>query len=173
MSIYTIADTHFNHANIIKYCSRPFNDVHHMNEALIANWNRVIGKDDAVIHVGDFGFGSTSDLKKIVKRLNGQLYIVWGNHDKKSRMQEVLPRGRILGNSYPNYDSNGDYTLFTHKPPGALQPMYNAETTVQIYGHLHNKPHALPQNGVCVSVELINYTPISLEAARKRALNGG
>lgn len=40
------SDTHFNHANIIRFCNRPFNDVEQMNETLIANWNRVVQPED-------------------------------------------------------------------------------------------------------------------------------
>ena len=48
------SDTHFNHANIIRFCNRPFIDVAQMNETLIANWNKVVGEDDTVFHLGDF-----------------------------------------------------------------------------------------------------------------------
>lgn len=41
--VYFTSDTHFNHANIIGFCSRPFKNVNEMNETLIANWNRVVG----------------------------------------------------------------------------------------------------------------------------------
>ena len=42
--VFFTSDTHFKHANIIKFCERPFGSIEEMNEALIANWNRVVGK---------------------------------------------------------------------------------------------------------------------------------
>ncbi|MDP3564128.1 MAG: 2'-5' RNA ligase family protein, partial [Methanoregula sp.] len=42
--IFLISDLHLGHANIIRYCSRPFlfADVTEMDRVLIANWNQVI-----------------------------------------------------------------------------------------------------------------------------------
>ena len=46
--IYFIADTHFNHKNIIEYCKRPFKDTLEMNEYIIEKWNSVVKDEDIV-----------------------------------------------------------------------------------------------------------------------------
>lgn len=50
--VYFTSDTHFYHSNIIDFCKRPFKNVEDMNETLIENWNRVVGQDDIVFHLG-------------------------------------------------------------------------------------------------------------------------
>ena len=77
--IFFTADTHFNHRNIIRYCNRPFADVAEMNEAMIANWNRVVGRRDLVYHLGDFAWG---DNRAVLQRLNGRKVLILGSHDK-------------------------------------------------------------------------------------------
>ncbi len=83
MNIFVTSNTHFNHKNIIKYCHRPFKDVEEMNEAIISNWNNSVTNDDIIYHLGDFCFGAKEELKQIFNRLNGQKYLIMGNHDKK------------------------------------------------------------------------------------------
>jgi calcineurin-like phosphoesterase family protein len=80
MTIWFTADHHFGHANIIRYCARPFGDVVEQDEALICLWNQVVGPRDEVWHLGDFGF---HNIEAIFKRLAGHKHLVRGNHDAK------------------------------------------------------------------------------------------
>ena len=52
-----------------------------MDEALIANWNSVVGPDDIVFNLGDFAFAPNWRWKEILSRLNGHHYLILGNHD--------------------------------------------------------------------------------------------
>ncbi len=83
MDYWFTADTHFSHANIIKYCHRPFITIQDHDETLIHNWNSLIKNDDVVYHLGDFCFGrSDSDFYVHFRRLRGKIILVKGNHDK-------------------------------------------------------------------------------------------
>jgi calcineurin-like phosphoesterase family protein len=53
MNFFT-SDTHYGHANIIKYSSRPFSSVEEMNDALVKKINDKVGVDDCLWHLGDF-----------------------------------------------------------------------------------------------------------------------
>lgn len=59
--VFFTSDTHFTHANIIRFCSRPFKNVEEMDETMIANWNRVVGENDIVFHLGDFCMGGSAN----------------------------------------------------------------------------------------------------------------
>lgn len=80
-STWFIADTHFGHANIIRYSKRPFTDVNEHDELLIQNWNTHVRTGDDVFHLGDFAYRNKASALGILKRLNGNVHLVEGNHD--------------------------------------------------------------------------------------------
>ena len=73
------ADSHFHHDNISKFCNRPYKTVEEMNEDLIKNWNLMVRPGDLVYHLGDF---SWKDPVDILPRLNGQIFLIKGSHDR-------------------------------------------------------------------------------------------
>ena len=75
---WLISDTHFDHANIIDLCARPFVDVDEMNNILMDNWNDTVNKQDKVYFLGDMG----NPKNYWLNQLNGEIVVIEGNHDK-------------------------------------------------------------------------------------------
>lgn len=172
--IYFIADTHFYHNNIIKYCNRPFKDVLEMNETIINNWNNTVIDNDTIYHLGDVALCSNELLAPIINRLNGKKILIRGNHDTRSVVAFEKMGFTVLRNAPISIDK---YKLIlSHIPlPDTMIP----NGYINIHGHIHNKPlneskHKggkveykkelyTPNKHICVSVDVINFTPISLE----------
>lgn len=166
-----ISDTHFDHKNIIRFCGRPFSNVSEMNETMICNWNNVVRESDLVFHLGDFGSPRCRDPRKFLKRLNGIIILIKGNHDK-SRMLKHMPiwvdRMCMRIGDY--------YCLLNHKPyyPKSKRgkndrhndhdgSIVNPEKyDFIISGHIHEKA-LWNDRSFNVSVEQHNYVPISEE----------
>lgn len=130
-----VSDTHFGHE---KLCNlRGFNSVEEMNEAIIKRWNKLIDKDDRVIHCGDFSVGcSVEDIEKIISRLNGKITLVLGNHDTANKVKECyIKHFKCVSSLYLN-----PY-YFTHEPVH-IECLNESETrtpTINVHGHLHHK----------------------------------
>lgn len=161
---FLIADTHFFHENVIKYCNRPFKSVEEMNQVMIKNWNETVDDNDIIYHLGDFTMApyakeiSYKDryinvANKLLDNLNGKKYLIRGNHD---------PRKGILGqcyweDSFREIELNG--FLLTHKP--------KETDLINIHGHVHDKmPFWYIEDGkdkFNVSVDMIGFRPISID----------
>ncbi len=95
------SDPHFSHFNVIKYCNRPFASVEEMDAKLIADWNKVVTKNDDVYVTGDFcmmGVKSILEVMDILNQLNGTIHLVFGNHDHKNMWYaiEKLMAGKVV-----------------------------------------------------------------------------
>ncbi len=78
---YFTADQHFGHANIIKYCDRPFADVAEMNRVMVELWNDIVRPTDEVWVLGDVAMGNRSETLRCVGGLHGRKILLPGNHD--------------------------------------------------------------------------------------------
>ena len=90
MAIYLTSDWHFCHNQPFLYEPRGFKNVDEMNEAIIAKHNSIVSPEDDVIVLGDLMLNNTEKGIRCVNRLNGNLHIVYGNHDTPKRIQEYV-----------------------------------------------------------------------------------
>ncbi len=160
MDFFT-SDTHYGHENVIKYCSRPYKDKWEMNEALIKNWNEVVGKDDQVYHLGDFGFMQPKELVEIIWRLNGRIILIPGNHDSsqfKNKLYEIPQSKLVVDERYKELSHNNRKIVLCHYPIESWNGMSHG--SIHLHGHSHGK--ARQQDGrfdVGVDSPYMHYKP--------------
>lgn len=146
---WLISDTHFFHRNIGRYCGRPPG----WQELLLKNWNKYVQPEDQVLHLGDFALGRKADIRELAGALNGEIYLMLGNHDRHSKsFYEGL--GFILVPD-PYYV---DGLMFSHRPVIPLTDgLYN------LHGHTHNQLNFfLGARHINLSVEMRDYRPWQL-----------
>lgn len=80
--VWFTSDLHFGHERIIELCSRPFEDVEHMNTAMVERWNEDVFDTDVVFILGDLALGKLDESLEWVSMLNGRKLLVPGNHDR-------------------------------------------------------------------------------------------
>lgn len=123
--IFITSDTHFCHDKDFVYQPRGFSSVHEMNEEIVKRWNSVVSPIDTVYHLGDVMLNDDIEGCNCIRRLNGQIYIIAGNHCTANRWQkyanirhDIIPLGlatiikyrgyRFYLSHYPTITSNYD-----------------------------------------------------------------
>lgn len=85
------ADSHLGHANIIRYCNRPFTSVQQMDDAIIENINAAVAPNDVLYVLGDFAFSKDKRTwpetwMAYRERIKcSTIILVLGNHDPHTR----------------------------------------------------------------------------------------
>jgi calcineurin-like phosphoesterase family protein len=143
--VWFISDTHFGHQNIIRWCRPEFRNLKDMHRRIISNWNYVVRHYDRVFCLGDFG-----DFR-LFRKLKGKITLVKGNHDRKQWNKQFVINYR------------GMKFLVLHDPDSVMTNWFDGDWI--IHGHTHiNTPFIdIGRKRVNVSVEVINFTPISME----------
>lgn len=169
-NIFFASDHHFGHANILTFKRadgtplREFADVEAMNEHIIECHNSVVRPNDKVYFLGDVVISHKNSALAILARLNGEKVLVKGNHDQCSAEAYLAYFKDIRGSH------QFDGMILTHIP---IHPESLARWGLNVHGHLHANVVRMPLSQIPdrryfnVSMEQINYTPISLEEVKK------
>lgn len=172
MDTWFTSDTHFGHANIIKYSKRPYKDVDEMNEKMIQEWNHLVKPGDNVHHNGDFAFMPVDKLERLLWRLNGNIHLVLGNHDKEivKNRNRLLKHGKLVTIQHYNelkLDGKPMIVLFHY---GCRVWNKSHHGSILLYGHSHG---SLPPFGKSVDVGVdckeitSEYRPIHVDEVLK------
>lgn len=156
-----ISDTHFFHANMLKFTGddgkpiRNFDSMEDMNEYMIKQWNSVVKDNDNVYHLGDVTFKYDKEFNNLMSRLKGRKRLILGNHDKI--------KGTNLMDWFEKVDlwkgfSEANFTA-SHIP---LMLQSLRDGAYNVHGHVHQNSLKNP-NYINVSVEVRNYTPVHLD----------
>lgn len=156
---------HFNHANVINYCQRPFlkdgqPDVEAMNAALIALWNSTIQPHDLIYFLGDFRMNPKWSTN-LLPDLHGEKHLILGNHDshyyKLPPGKQAKAVNQFLRDGWTTVRTRAELTLldgtrvilshFPYATPESLKydSRYTRERppddgfTTLLCGHLHGK----------------------------------
>lgn len=154
-NVWFISDTHFGHANIIKYCNRPFDTVEQMDQVLIANWNSLIRPKDLVYHLGDVGFGN---LESILNELHGRKILILGNHDATAlkvaaAFKEITPLKTI--------SINKQRIILCHYCMRVWEKSHH--NSWHLYGHSHGTLEPIGKSWD-VGVDNNNFSPLNLDS---------
>ena len=151
--IHFIADLHFCHPKIVNICNRPvpliegldisipeqkvrINELH--TDWLIREvYNKYIGKRDDVYILGDVSMASRIETEKIIDKLNGNKYLILGNHDKNlvhsTRFSQITQKKNFV---FSQYGLN-IHIVLDHEPIASWERKIH--DSFHLYGHVHGK----------------------------------
>lgn len=169
-TIFLVSDTHFGHNNMYTFKNtdgslvRPWAaNADDGDEIMIAAWNKIVGPNDKVYHLGDVAIPRRG-IKQLA-RLNGEKVLIKGNHDI-FKLNEYLPYFKDIRGSHKL-----DQFILTHIP--IHDESLARWSKGNIHGHLHSN-RVLDKSGnidpryINVGIEhLPNFAPISFDEVLK------
>lgn len=164
--VFFISDLHFGHANIIRFCDRPFDSVEEMDRVLIDNWNARVRIDDHVYIVGDFAYRNAQPVTQYLEKLKGHKHLILGNHDQSWTKNVEMDRYFESISKMDDIKDGGRRIVLCHYP----LMTWPGRESFMVYGHIHaNKdgeywPQLQRMNrALNASVEINGYQPVILD----------
>lgn len=133
MNDWFASDHHIFHRRIIEFCGRPHKSLEDMHDAIVEDHNRVVMRGDRVWIVGDFSFGETYETSRILERMNGQKFLVKGNHDHQRRINGVVGYADVF--HYKELKFGEDHVILSHFPMLMWNRAHHG--AYHLHGHCH------------------------------------
>jgi len=182
-NIFFTSDTHFGHNKEFVWKARGFESVEDHAEGLIKNWNSVVKPDDIVYHLGDMSLSTEYEEKSLqwVKRLNGNICWIVGNHDSERRIGvfgmcdnifEIQKVEICKMDKFNLYLSH--YPTITSNTIGHIKEAPKPNSIFNLHGHTHQSTNfnpELPLTCYHVGLDSHNLTPVSWEDVRRDLWN--
>jgi calcineurin-like phosphoesterase family protein len=162
---YIIADTHFFHDALKRFCGRP----EKFEQLIINNWKSTVKPWDIIFHLGDVTWGNQTELKSIITSLPGTKVLVRGNHDKNHSNNWFIKAGFSIVVEKVQIDN----IILSHMP-SVMNRAEIKRNIINIHGHFHNnKPSTwenylkkrITNNHYLLVLENIDYKPVLLKTA--------
>lgn len=138
--IFVTSDQHFGHDREFVWKARGFQSIDEMNEEYVRRWNETVDDEDDIYCLGDVMLGSTNNIE-FLKRLNGKIHIILGNHDTATRekMYRELPKVVEVAEVGVRLKFKKYHFVLTHYPmlTGNLEKESLKQMTLNLYGHTH------------------------------------
>ena len=144
-----------------------------MDEAIIENWNKVVKPGDIVYHLGDTMLNDNVHGLECFKRLNGQIFLIYGNHDTNARKNLLFTddrtRHKMLGGWYAYVIKHGKHSIYLSHYP-TLTANYDekhfSQHVLSLHGHTHQQTNFLQLDNPFlyhVGMDSHNCTPVHID----------
>ena len=166
--IYFTSDTHFNHDREFIFGPRGFKNITEANETIIKNWNEIVKPDDDIYVIGDFFLGTDIDfVKEALKTLNGNIYLIIGNHDTPAKIKIYKESANVVEIVWATQiEYNGRKFYLSHYPTLTADLNSNPDKCVfNLFGHTHSKEKFYEDRPYMynVAVDAHDNRPVSIE----------
>ena len=155
MALFFTAVTHFGDHRTINIQRRPFATVAEMDDVLVAGWNKVVGPDDEVWHLGDVA-RRAADVAALLAALNGIKHLVRGNNDSEATAEAS---GWASVQDYAEVSVGGTLLVLCHYPFRSWNGQHRR--SVNLHGHSHGRLKPMPRQ-FDVGVDARSYRPVPL-----------
>lgn len=159
------SDPHLGHANIIKYCDRPFKDVHEMNRVIIQGINDRVQPFDTLYIIGDFAFGPRAAIEGYLKRIKCEnVVLIKGNHDRSIAVMKLCGFKQVYDKLLVDEEFNGKPVKvhMQHHPSDSHNLLADYGADYMLCGHVHQN-WARKGNMINVGVDVSDFRPLTFK----------